>query len=574
MIRAVFEHVRPRLVSTFLLVGLAAVLEGLGLVLILPVIEVVFAQEVAGPGSVAVAWLSRHQIDTALKQLLVLGLGFLILIVARANILRWRDIRLMKLSQGFVDSERRRLFSLLAETDWPIIKRYRKADLLNSLTTNIGRLAVAMNFLTSGLVTTVLALAALGAAFVVSWSLGLLLLLLTTVSGILARVWSKRSRRSGERLNHANRNVMSVTTRFLDGLKAAKAMQAESELKAGFDASIAKARSIQLEFADQQARLRSSIQIAAALAALFVLLSGYALFGLTGGELIVMAAIVLRLAPSLLSTMSGIQSLAHCWPAYTALQALEQQLASDRHFHAFSTEADSAPVADQHEPAGLAVRNASVQVRDEQGNVVTLLETESFDFPAGAVVHVGGHSGAGKSTFAELVAGLHLPAAGRVCSGGLSLTRATRERWQADIVFVPQEPFLFDGTVRQNLLWPQTEASDEMLWQALRLTRAGDVVRSLPGALGEMILDGGARLSGGERQRLCLARALVRPARMLILDEATSAVGPDIEREIIRNIRSAYPSSVVLNISHSPNAQDLADMHVEVSHGRARLRQA
>lgn len=575
LVSAIVEFIGPRMIPTFALVGLAAILEAVGLVLLLPVAETVFAQSEGQTGvTAAVAGgLASIGVEAVLGQLAVMGSGFVVLVLLRAYVLRIRDIRLMELSQGFVDHERRKFFVLLAEADWPVIKRYRKANLLNSLTTNIGRLATAMHFLTRGLVALALGIAALAAGFIVSWTLGFLLLGMTAVGVAFALVWTKRSRRSGNLLNRANYGVVSETIRFFDGLKAAKAARAETELEERFAASIAETRAINVAFAAQQASLRNAIQVTAALVALGVLIAGYGFLDLGGGELLVMAAIVLRLSPNLLSTLSGLQSVAHALPAFAAIRDLEEKLAREHeNLHQRTGQAEPKAIGDSP-PAGLFIRRASVQVTDEPDAVVTLVETDTLAIAPGSVVHVSGPSGAGKSTFAELVAGLYLPATGLVQHDSLTLGRETRGQWQEGVAFVPQEPFLFDGTVRENLLWPNWQADDAATWQALEMAQADVIVRDLPGGLDADLLDGGARLSGGERQRLCLARALLIPARLLILDEGTSAMDPILERAVLSRLRERQSDTIVLNVTHSLNAIDLADMHLEVSNGRVRLAQ-
>lgn len=575
LVTALVDFARPRLPVTLFTVSLAAVLEGAGIVLLLPVAETIFSQSQGAVQTGLTARLTAHLaefgIETVLQQLAFFGLGFLLLVSLRAYVLMRRDVLLLELSRGFVDHERRKFFGMLAESEWPVIKRYRKADLLNSMTVNIGRLANAMHFIANGLVTSTIGLACLAAAFVVSWTLGGLLLAMTAAGLVLALLWSRRSRRSGQKLNRANRRVMDETTRFLDGLKAAKAARAEIELTNRFAESVAETRAINIAFVQQQARLRNAIQLPAAVVALMVLLVGFGVLGLSGGELLVMAAIILRLAPSLHSTLSGMQGIAHALPAFSAIRQLENEIASEHAALAIPRLETSAQPPREWPAAPLQLDNVRVQVRNERGEKVNLVTAEHIHIAPGTLVHIGGPSGAGKSSLAELVAGLHLPASGTVGCGELFLTAETRRDWQARVAFAPQEPFLFDGTVRENLLWPNRQCEDAEIWQALDDAQASSIVRGLPLGLEEELLDGGARLSGGERQRLCLARTLLSPASLLILDEATSAMDPELERTIVATLKKHAAERIVLMVSHSRNALDLADMRIDVAEGVARV---
>ncbi|WP_271077312.1 ATP-binding cassette domain-containing protein [Aurantiacibacter sp. MUD61] len=571
LLGAIVEFAGPRLPATIAIIALAAVLEGIGLVLLLPVAETIFAQgDEVGTGLSAnlLSYLSGAGVDTPLKQLTVMGGAFLVLIIVRALVLMKRDVMMMQLAQGFVDHIRRGFFDRLAHADWPVIKRFRKSQLLNSITTNIGRLAVTMQFLSNGMVLSVMSLAYLVAAFVVSPVLGAALLVMIALGLLFAAIWMRRSHRLGRNLNRANRGVMHETTRFLEGMKAAKAARAEAELAARFADSIAETRAISVQFVMQQSRLRNAVQVIAACFALIVLLVGFGWVGLTGGELLVMAAIVLRLAPNLVATFGGLQSIAHALPAFESIRELEAEL-DDAHRHL----RPSAEASDADAPRSggvLRLENCAVEVQGEQGESVTLVRTGQLDIAPGSLAHIGGPSGAGKSTLVEVIAGLHLPARGRVTWGEVALGVDTRRAWQSQIAFAPQEPFLFDGTVRENLLWPNCEADDELIREKLVASEADQIVSALPNGLDEELLDGGARLSGGERQRLCLARALLRPAQMLILDEATSAMDPQLERRIIGHLRQTIGDRIILMVSHSLNAVQYADLRIDVSNGEAR----
>lgn len=201
----------------------------------------------------------------------------------------------------------------------------------------------------------------------------------------------------------------------------------------------------------------------------------------------------------------------------------------------------------------------------EPGSVV--LDRVALDIPAGKTVAVVGPTGSGKSTLTLLLARLWDPGSGRIRIDGRDLRAFARHELPREVAFVSQSSFLFDDTVTGNI----TLGGDfrpEAVVDAARTAGADEFIRELPEGYDTRIGERGAALSGGQRQRIALARALVRRPRLLILDDATSAVDPSVEAQILRRLRSAdLPSTVVL-VAYRPSSIRLADEVVYVEDGR------
>ncbi|MCZ2847656.1 ABC transporter ATP-binding protein [Modestobacter sp. VKM Ac-2978] len=223
---------------------------------------------------------------------------------------------------------------------------------------------------------------------------------------------------------------------------------------------------------------------------------------------------------------------------------------------------DSAPAGDQG--AVLELQDVSFRYG---GAARPTLDGVTFDVAAGRTLAVVGPTGAGKSTLAGLLVRLTDPDSGAVLLDGVDL-RTLREGQVSDqVAFVAQTTFLFDDTVRDNVTLggPYT---DEQVHEALRVAAADDFIGRLPDGLDTRVGERGASLSGGQRQRLALARAIVRRPRLLVMDDATSAVDPSVEARILDALRATDRPATVVVVAYRQATIALADEVLWLEAGR------
>jgi ATP-binding cassette subfamily B protein len=186
----------------------------------------------------------------------------------------------------------------------------------------------------------------------------------------------------------------------------------------------------------------------------------------------------------------------------------------------------------------------------------------------GERVAIVGETGAGKSTLARLALRFYDPEIGRVTLDGQDLRQISRASRAAHVVLIPQEGFLFNGTLRENLRYAEPESGDDELWEVCREVGIDDWVRSLPERLDTMVRERGGRLSAGERQLVALARALLADPTVIVFDEATSNLDPETEIKVERALVRLLRGRTAIVIAHRLRTAERADRVVMMDQGR------
>ncbi|MEK3902973.1 ABC transporter ATP-binding protein [Paenibacillus sp. FSL R7-0179] len=186
------------------------------------------------------------------------------------------------------------------------------------------------------------------------------------------------------------------------------------------------------------------------------------------------------------------------------------------------------------------------------GNKV--LDQASLSVEQGELAALIGPSGEGKSTVIKLLMGFYEPLKGDISVAGQRLAQSDLELWRSNIAYVPQNSFLFEGSIAENIRFGKPEASDEEIAAAAESACAHEFIMELPEGYSTIISENSTNLSGGQRQRIALARAFIKKAPVLLLDEATSALDFETEKRIIQSLNKLMGKQTVLMISHRPTA--------------------
>ena len=197
-----------------------------------------------------------------------------------------------------------------------------------------------------------------------------------------------------------------------------------------------------------------------------------------------------------------------------------------------------------------------------------VLHEVSFDVPSGSVVALVGSSGSGKSTIAGLAASFLTPQNGTITIDGTDLSRVDLNSFRKNLGVVLQDDFLFEGTIRENILFPRPEASEEQLMNAVRAAYVNEFTDRFEDGLDTLIGERGIKLSGGQRQRIAIARAVLADPRILILDEATSSLDTESEALIQKSLSELTKGRTTFVIAHRLSTIRKADQILVIEDGR------
>lgn len=201
-----------------------------------------------------------------------------------------------------------------------------------------------------------------------------------------------------------------------------------------------------------------------------------------------------------------------------------------------------------------------------------ILEDVSFCIPKGKFIGIMGPSGAGKTTFIDILLGLLKPSSGQISCDGIDINKNIRS-WQANLAYVPQDIYLIDGSVAENIALGENKDDIDMalLNRVMSMAELSDFVLALPEGIDTFVGERGVKLSGGQRQRIGIARALYQKPELLILDEATSALDNDTEKSITDTILKLKGQITIIAIAHRLSTLAECDYKIEFADGQAKI---
>lgn len=546
-VRDLAAYAGRRGLTAVALVAAGAVVEGLSLALLVPLLVVVIGA--AAPAGrlerMTTAMFGWFGVETPLARLTLLLGAYLVLMAARAVVLYLRDMRVAELQIGFVEHRRAGLVARLAAASWDHLAALRHARITHIMSADIQRVGQAAHLLLQlGVSAAVLATQCV-LVFLLAPLLAAAALMLLALTALAYVPVTRRAHNVGALMTDENLALLNTTTQFLGGIKLAIGANLQASFVSEFRDTLSHLTGRQMDFRRQATKARLALTMLSGLVGGLLVLIGFTVFHVDAPTLITLLYVIMRMSRLAGSLQQQGQQLAFALPAYGAITRLEHELA----------ESPPTPASEGALPAladgPVVFDNVTfLHEADDDEGATRGVRALNVAIAPGEFIGIAGPSGAGKTTFADLLVGLSAPQRGRITVADTPLQGAALKAWRNRVSYVAQDPFLFHDTVRRNLAWANPQASEAAMWDALKLADADALVRAMADGLDTVVGERGTLVSGGERQRLALARAMLRKPRLLILDEATSAIDIDGERAILRRLNALTPRLTIVLIAH------------------------
>jgi len=395
--------------------------------------------------------------------------------------------------------------------------------------------------------------------FLLDWRLALATLIVLPLMAAATAWFRARSNRAYKRVRERLGLVTATLAEDISGMRVVQSFTREPASQATFRGINERYRQANYETVVLSGFYFPAVDILSSVATAIVLGLGGAL--VVDGSLSIgtLLAFTLYLA----NFFDPVQQLSQLYNTFLSATA-----ALDRITHVLGEEPDVVDAPDAHELPEIEGRVRFESVRFGYGALPDVLHEFELDVAPGTTVALVGHTGAGKSTIAKLLTRFYDPRAGRITIDGHDLRDVTQSSLRGQLGIVPQEGFLFSGTIAENIAFGRPEASRSAIAAAAEAVGADTFVAELPNRYDTEVGERGFKLSLGQRQLIAFARALLADPRILILDEATSSVDIGTERRIEAGLRRLLSNRTAFVIAHRLSTIRGADLIVVLDHGR------
>ncbi|WP_336866458.1 ABC transporter ATP-binding protein [Peribacillus frigoritolerans] len=537
-------------------------LEGIGIFLLIPLIGMTGILDISTEEVPFLSWVNELflGIPETISLILILGV-YVILMVGQSIFKRNQTILGVKIQQGFIRHLRDEAYENLLQVNWGFYLKKRKTDIINIMTNETFNVSAGINLFLQFLSSLIFTFIQIVIALYLSVTMTSFIIVFGLILIFFSRKFIKKSQTLGKETFQLTQTYLAGITDHLNGMKDIKSNSLEDSHLSWFLSLTEKMEKNRIKLTTLNTTSQMIFKVVSSLLIAIFMFFSIKMFMAQPAQLMLIMVIFSRLWPRFTSIQSNLEQLGSTLPSFKALLDLQIECREARELY----ESDYKNIKSIEIKKGLDCRH--VYFRYNPNESTYALKNINVHIPSNRMTAIVGRSGAGKSTLIDLLMGLNQPDRGEVRIDDISLTSDHLLSLRKSISYIPQDPFLFNATIRENLMIIDPNASDESIWESLEFAAADDFVSKLPQGLDTLIGDRGVRLSGGERQRLVLARAILRKPAILVLDEATSALDTENEAKIQAAIERLKGTMTIIVIAHRLSTIRNADQVLVMDQG-------
>ena len=537
MLRDVWSRDRRGFLTILFLNIVVSLTGGISIVMLVPMLGLLDISE--GAASALKMFTGALHSWPYEAQVVLLIAAYFLLIVIKAALGRLLSIRESHFLEDYSYNLRDQLYHAVSTAKWEQLAASRQTDTINLFTSQCSQVSYGVAEIIHLLTSVVSTVVSLCIAVWLSLPVTVFVIICGGAFALVFRKLTKASKTYGDEMIRINRAMYQELFSQLKSVKEVRTYGVQRQHEAFFGDISRSFRDAKLKYVRLRAfpSMLYSIAAAGMIGAIFlVCVLG---FRMDTARLIVMVYVFMRLWPVFSGFIGRINSILTSVPAHEKLSEAFRTLNAEE-----TGDADCGPIPFEH---SIEFRDVSFAYKDSGEDV---LKGVSFRLEKGSTTALVGRSGAGKSTIADLLLGFLTPTKGEILIDGVPLTAENLPGWRKGMGYIPQEPQILNATVRENLKRFHPGADEADMVEALKKAQAWPIIEGLPNGLDTNLGDEGVRLSGGERQRIVLARVLLGRPRLIVMDEATSAMDYESETAVRTAIRNLDDRVTILIIAH------------------------
>ena len=535
--------------------GVVALLEGIGVSFILPIVEVAQGESTDTDGLVG-AFVTAFELVR-----IPFTLGFIVVILGLVMTVRfltsiavaWLRV---SLQTWYVRDLQQRAFQHALDAHTAYFDQHGSDDIINAIVTQAEYAGKVIRDTVRLFGSALLIVTYLGIAFVISP-------LLTVVAGVAIAVLTVVVRNViesgyavGDRVADANERIQQQVQAGTQGIREVKLLGLDDQLYGNFKTHVDRFTDATIALGRNEEVINNVYNLSVALLVFGLIYVSLAIADLSLAALSVFLYAMFQVGPRVSQANKYFYKIEGRLPHLIRTHQFIEDLERNRDLDGGDRQVPA-------DPTPIEFDDVSFSYGDEQ-----VLEDVSFAVERGSFVAFVGQSGAGKSTIAALVARLYAPDTGDVRAAGISLEEYDVDDWRDSVAFVRQDPFIFNDTLRANVMMANSDAPEAEFERACRIAQVDEFAAELPDGYETTLGDNGVRLSGGQRQRVALARGILEDAPILVLDEATSDLDTTIEAQVQAGLESMDRERTIVAIAHRLSTVRDADQIYTLEDGR------